>query len=379
VALALVNCQIYTGCDVFHDRALIIDGADVVDIVPRDGVSGDLEIVDVKGNLIAPAFVDIQVNGGGGVLFNQDTTVDGIEVMAGAHAAFGTLSFLPTLITASVEKMVAAVDAVRSAIEGGMTSAMGLHLEGPYIDVSARGVHDERFVRSLTDEELRAVLLPARDVLRVLTISPRMVSAEQMDRLIDAGIIVLLGHTDATYEEAVACFERGARGVTHLFNAMSQMDGGKPGTVGAALATRDAWAGVIGDGYHVHPGSMVCAKRAKGDRLMLVTDAMPPLGLPDCTFTLGPYAITCVDGRCTTPDGMLAGSAVDMAGAVRTCVQKCGIARDEALRMASTYPAAFLGAAHIGTIGPGMRADLVILDAQLNVQGVVQRGVVRLR
>jgi N-acetylglucosamine-6-phosphate deacetylase len=377
VALALVNCEICTGVDVLRDRALIVDQADIVDIVSRDGLPGGPEIVDLKGNLVAPAFVDVQVNGGGGILFNQDTTVEGIEVMASAHAAFGTLSFLPTLITTSREKMVAAVDAVRSAIEGGMTSVLGLHLEGPYIDASAKGVHEERFARCLTDEELRSVLLPASDVLRVLTVSPRMVSPEQMDRLIDAGIIVLLGHTDATYEEAIACFERGAGGVTHLFNAMSQMNGAKPGTVGAALATRDAWAGIIGDGYHVHPGAMVCAKRAKGDRLMLVSDAMPPLGLPDCTFALGPYEITCEDGRCTTPDGVLAGSAVDLASAVRACVQKCGIARDEALRMASTYPAAFLGASHVGTIATGMRADLVILDAQLQVRGVVQRGAVR--
>jgi N-acetylglucosamine-6-phosphate deacetylase len=378
VALALVNCQIYTGADVFRDRALIVDRGDIVDIVSRDRVPEGPEIVDLKRNLVAPAFVDVQVNGGGGVLFNEDTTVEGIGVMADAHAAFGTLSLLPTLITASVEKMMAAVDAVRAAIERGMTSVLGLHLEGPYIDASAKGVHDERFVRPLTDEELRSVLLPASDVLRVLTISPRMVSPEQTERLVDAGIIVLLGHTDATYEEAVACFERGASGVTHLFNAMSQMDGAKPGTVGAALATRDAWAGIIGDSYHVHPGSMVCAKRAKGDRLMLVSDAMPPLGLPDCGFALGPYEITCVDGRCTTPDGVLAGSAIDMASAVRTCVERCGFEPDEALRMASTYPAAFLGAAHIGTIAPGMRADLVILDAQLNVHGVVRRGVVRL-
>jgi N-acetylglucosamine-6-phosphate deacetylase len=189
---------------------------------------------------------------------------------------------------------------------------------------------------------------------------------------------VLLGHTDATYEEAVACFERGASGVTHLFNAMSQMAGGRPGTVGAALATHDAWAGVIVDGYHVHPGSVICAKRAKGERLVLVTDAMPPVGLSDGTFVLGPHEVTCINGRCTTPDGTLAGSALDLASAVRNCVQKCRIPLDEALRMASTYPAAFLGASDIGSIAPGMRADLVILNGRLHVQGVVQRGAMHL-
>ena len=377
MAIALLNCDIFTGPTVSGDRALIIDGAKVVDIVPADLVPTGLEIVDLHGSVVGPAFVDIHVNGGGGVLFNDDTTLEGLRTIAAAHARSGTLGFLPTLMSTSVEKMMAAVHAVRAAIQSGMTSVLGLHLEGPYISAAMKGAHDETFVRPLTDEELGSVLLPASDVLRVLTVSPAMVSSEQLGRLTDAGIIVLVGHTDATYEEAVACFEQGASGVTHLFNAMSPMAGVEPGTVGAALATRDAWVSLIADGHHVHPGSILAAKRAKGERLMLVTDAMPPFGQADGEFILGPHLVTCRNGRCTRPDGRLAGSAVDLAGAVRELRPECGIPRDEALRMASTYPAAFLGRSDFGTIAAGMPADLVILDAELRLRGIVERGAVR--
>jgi N-acetylglucosamine-6-phosphate deacetylase len=250
-----------------------------------------------------------------------------------------------------------------------------------------RGCHEDRVFRQLTDHELESVLLPARDVLRILTVSPKMVSAAQIERLVAAGITVFLGHTEATYEEATAAFSAGARGVTHLFNAMSGMTRGEPGTVGAALAAPGAWAGVIADGVHVHPGSLTAAKRAKGDHLVLVSDAMPPLGVGDSSFRLGPHDIRCIDGRCTTADGTLAGSAVPVVKGVRTYVQRCGIPLEEGLRMASTYPARLLvaagtgrlGASQIGTIAPGSAADLVILGPDLQVRGTVRRGAVRFR
>jgi N-acetylglucosamine-6-phosphate deacetylase len=376
--VALVNCGIFTGSALLDRMALLVDGRRIVDVISRDAVADDLELVDLHGSLVSPGFVDLQVNGAGGALFNDDTSPVGIKVMAQALARCGTLAFLPTLISAPVAKMNDAVDAVRAAVAQGITSVMGLHFEGPYISASMKGVHDERYLRPLGDEELNSVLLPARDVLRVLTVSPAMVSPEQVDKLVDAGIIVLLGHTDVPYEEAVAYLERGARGVTHLFNAMPPMTRENPGVVAAALATRDAWVSLIADGYHVHPGSILAAKRAKGERLMLVSDAMPPLGCPGCTFVLGSREVACVDGRCATSDGALAGSAVDLSGAVRNCVQTCGISREESLRMASAYPAIFLGESGLGTIAAGARADLVILDPELRVEGIVQDGTVEI-
>lgn len=378
MTVALVNCLIFTSSRWFDDRALIIDGASVVDIVPPRLIPDGADVVDLGGSLVGPAFVDLQVNGGGGVLFNDNTSLTGLRAIAEAHARCGTLAFLPTLMSPSPDKIVAAVEAVRAAIKAGMSPVLGLHCEGPYISAPMKGAHDERALRPLTEDELRSILLPARDVLRVITVSPGMVSLRQLEALTAAGIVVLLGHSEATYDEATEFLERGASGVTHLFNAMPPFSGGQPGLVGAALAARDAWVSVIADGHHVHPGSLRAVKRAKRERLFLITDAMPPLGDGDGTFALGPHLVTCSDGRCTRPDGKLAGSAVDMADALRVCVQRCGIAREEAWRMASTYPAAFLGRSDLGAVATGMPANLVILDEQLRVRGTVERGTVRL-
>ena len=287
MAVALVNCRILTSSTWLDDRALIIDGASVVDIVAPRLIPDAADVVDLGGSLVGPAFVDLQVNGGGGVLFGDDTSVTGLRTMAEAHARCGTLAFLPTLLSPSPDKIVAAVEAVRAAIKSGMSPVLGLHCEGPYISAPMKGAHDERALRPLREDELRSVLLPARDVLRVITVSPGMVSLRQLEALTDAGIAVLLGHSDATYDEAVEYFEQGASGVTHLFNAMSPLSGSQPGLVGAALAERDAWVSVIADGHHVHPGSLLAVKRAKRERLLLITDAMPPLGNGDGAFVAG--------------------------------------------------------------------------------------------
>lgn len=378
MAFAFVNCDVYTGDEVLFDQAILVEGDKIAGLTSIHSVPASYEVIDLGGESVAPGFIDIQVNGGGGVLFNDDTSVEGIRTIAEAHAAFGTLSFLPTLITAGPQKMTEATEAVRSAQAQGLHSVLGLHLEGPYIDADKAGVHDKSFVRSLTDEELRSVLLPNKDVLRLLTISPSKVESRHLEDIVDAGITVCLGHTGASYEEAVIAFDRGVAGVTHLFNAMSQIAAREPGTVGASLATRDTWAGIIADGHHVHLGAVAAARNAKRDKLMLVTDAMPPVGKPGLSYVLGPYEIKCVDGKCTTADGTLAGSALDMATAVRNCVQRCGIPKDETFRMASTYPAQFLGVdGHLGRIAPGMTADFVILNGQMHVEAVVQRGVFR--
>jgi N-acetylglucosamine-6-phosphate deacetylase len=378
MAIALVNCRIFTGSTLLDDGALIIDGASVVDIVPPTTVADEVDVIDLSGAIVGPAFVDIQVNGGGGVLFNDDPSPTGLRAIAEAHADCGTLAFLPTLMSASPDKILAAAEAVRTAIRAGMSTVLGLHCEGPYISAPMKGAHDEKALRPLTEDEMRSILLPASDVLRVITVSPGMVSLRQLETLTDAGIVVLLGHSDATYEEATEFFERGASGVTHIFNAMPPFSGGQPGLVGAALAAQDAWVSVIADGHHVHPGSIRAVKQTKRERLLLITDAMPPLGSGDGAFPLGPHLVTCSDGRCTRPDGKLAGSALDMAGALRVSVERCGIPLEEAWRMASTYPAALLGRVDLGAVAPGTTADLAILDGQLRVKGIVERGTVRL-
>lgn len=372
--IALANCDVFTGDEVLHDHAVLIEGDSIKELIPLSGI-GDVEVVDLQGASLAPGFIDMQVNGGGGVLFNDDPSIAGLRTISEAHQKFGTLNFCPTMITAEFETLVRGAQAVRDAMGAGL-GIVGLHLEGPYITAAKAGVHDRAQVRSASESELASLLDAAGEVLRVLTVAPEAFELRQIERVSDTGVRVFLGHTDATYAQALEAFAAGACGVTHLFNAMSQLTGREPGVVGASLATTDSWAGIIADGYHVDFGSVRAAKNAKPKRLVLVTDAMPPVGQPDMSFVLGPYEIECRDGKCTTSDGVLAGSALDLATAVRNCVQKCGIPKDEALRMASTHVADLLGVDdRLGRIAGGKLADLVILNGQMYVEGVVRRGV----
>lgn len=372
---AIVNGDIYTGESVLYDKAILVDGENITQIMDLDKVPNDLEIVDIKGANIAPGFIDLQVNGGGGLLFNDAPTEQSIQVMSDAHRRFGTTSFLPTIITTSADKMMHAIDGVGRAMRDSSLGVLGLHLEGPYISENKAGVHDKKYVRASTRGELEAVIERGKGVVRLVTAAPEVVDASWVQRLTENGIKVWAGHTNATYKEAMEFFRNGACGVTHLFNAMSQFGSREPGVVGAAFDSKDAWAGIIADGLHVDFAAVRISKKIKSRRLLLVTDAMPPVGSQISTFLLGTLQISVANGTCRTSDGTLAGSVLDMASAVRNCVQKVGIPLDESLRMASRYPANALGVdAILGTIGPGYLADLVVFNNQVVVMATIKRG-----
>jgi N-acetylglucosamine-6-phosphate deacetylase len=380
---ALTDCDIYTGKGVEYDKALLIEGDRIHSIVPTSEIPDGIESKDLDGMCVAPGFIDAQVNGGGGVLFNDHPTVDAIKTIVESHRQFGTTDLLPTFITGSLQGMRKATRAVKTCLNQNIPGVLGIHIEGPFIAAKKAGVHDKSFIRPVSDEYLN-VIRSIRDGVTLLTVAPEEVSYNVIKKIAKSGIIVSLGHTNTTYDDAMGAFEAGASGVTHLFNAMSAFQSREPGVVGAALDHKKAWVGIIVDGLHVDFASVRIAKRAKiredypesRRKLFLVTDAMPPVGDPEQGgYRISGYDIHVKDGKCVTEGGVLAGSALDMATAVRNCIQHVGIPKDEALRMASTYPAEFLGVdKKLGYIAPGYRANLAIFNNQIHVLATVING-----
>ncbi len=359
-----------------EDHAVLVARGAVLDVVPRSAIPGTVPVLDQGDVDLAPGFVDVQVNGGGGVLFNDTPDVDTLRTIAAAHRRFGTTSLLPTFITDSREKMVAAREAVERARTEGVPGILGVHFEGPFLDPRKTGAHDRGFVRAAGEEDLEAVLGGSPGVVLV-TAAACALGGGTLPRLLDGGARVALGHCASTYEEAKAAFDGGVTGVTHLFNAMSPMESRAPGLVGAALATPGVTSGVIADGVHVDFGALRAAWRAAGPSgLMLVTDAVQPVGVDLEEFELGGQRVRLDGLRCVNEEGNLAGSALDMATAVRNCVRGAQVPLADALQMASSTPARFLGLEGVlGALRPGMRADLVALDDDLRAAAVFTGGV----
>ena len=360
----LIAEQLFDG-EAFHRDVpvTIEDGL----IASLDTASGAKEI-RYPGTLV-PGFIDVQVNGGGGALFNSSPTVACIETIGKAHARFGTTGFLPTLITDNVQVMAKAADAVASAVAQKSAGVLGVHFEGPHLSVPKKGVHPQGFIRGITEAEL-AIFCRQDLGIRVVTLAPENVSPEVIRLLVASGVKVCLGHSNADYDTVVAALAAGATGFTHLYNAMSPLGSREPGVVGAAIESETAWCGLIVDGHHVHPAAARIALRAKPrGKVMLVTDAMPPVGMDDETsFELFGTQVLRVGDRLNAVTGELAGCVLDMATAVENSVKMLGLPLGEALRMASLYPAEFLGIAEsVGRLAVGQRADLVLLDNQHKV------------
>jgi N-acetylglucosamine-6-phosphate deacetylase len=362
---ALVNGKVLLDGGLTRGQAVLVAAGRIQGVVDDARLPQGARRVDLKGGLLAPGFIDLQVNGGGGVLFNDAPDPATIARIGRAHRRYGTTGFLPTLITTDRATTARAIEAVRRAIDDVMPGVLGIHLEGPHINPARKGVHDQAQIRPLgPDDAALLTSLPRGKTL--LTLAPECVPSEAIPALArDA--IVFAGHTDGGFQEIRAALAAGISGFTHLFNAMSQLGSREPGAVGAAL-TSNAACGIIVDGHHVHPASVRLAFAARPRGLFLVTDAMPPVGAEIAGFALGEQWIEVRDGRCTTPDGRLAGSALDMASAVRNAVQLVGIPLEDALRMASTVPADVLGECERGRIAPGMHADLVLLDEAVQVR-----------
>ncbi|HVI57879.1 MAG TPA: N-acetylglucosamine-6-phosphate deacetylase [Luteimonas sp.] len=377
MATALANARVLLDDGLREGVTVLLEGGDIAAVVCDDDPRlRDADVRDLRGGTLLPGFIDAQVNGGGGVLFNNAPTVEAIAAIARAHRRFGTTGLLPTLISDDLDVMRAAIDAVREAIARGVPGVLGIHLEGPYLAPARKGTHDAGKFRVPDAAEI-ALATSLDSGVTLLTLAPEQVAADAIRAFAARGAIVAAGHTAASYEQARAGIAAGVRGFTHLYNAMSPLQGREPGAVGAALEDREAWCGIIADGVHVHPASLRVALAAKPrGKLFLVTDAMPPVGADDPDYLLYGETITARDGVVRNAAGALAGSALDMATAVRNAVSMLGLPLEEAARMASLYPARFLRIDdRRGRIAPGQAADLVLLDDALQVAGTWIAGV----
>lgn len=358
--LALCPSRVLTPDGFETGRCVVIDHDRITAIITA--VEAPADALRLVGDLL-PGFIDLQVNGGGGILFNDQPTVDGIAAIARAHRRFGTTGLLPTLISDDLDTVARAIAAVDEAIEQGVPGVLGIHIEGPFLNEAKKGIHDASKFRTL-DAAAIDLLASLRHGRTLVTLAPERAPAGMVRALVDRGVVVAAGHSAASYEEMQAAFAEGLSGFTHLYNAMTQLGSREPGGVGAALDSRDSWCGLIVDGHHVHPAALRIALAAKGaDRLALVTDAMPTVGSSRKEFLLGDKRIVAEEGRLTGPAGTLAGSDLDMAQAVRNAERMMGVDFATAVRMASAIPALIMGLPERGSISAGLKADFVLVDA----------------
>ena len=368
MAFALTGARVFDGETIRSDLAVIVDGGRITEVAPEDKLASGIERRMLKGGLLVPGFIDVQMNGGGGALLNDNPTIDTVRRIAESHRRFGTTGMLPTVITDAPEVLSKAIAAVKAACAGNVPGVLGIHIEGPFLDKERKGAHELRFIREMTGADVAQIAnVDCGSVM--LTLAPNRVSPDLIKSLAGKGVLVSLGHSEASLAEVTKALASGARAFTHLFNAMSQLNGREPGMVGAALADPESFCGLIADGYHVHDAAMKVALAAKaGNRIMLITDAMPTAaGGPD-SFALQGRAVHLVNGKLVLDDGTLAGSNLTMDEAVRYCVERLGVSLEDALRMASLNPASFLRRDHeLGRVKSGYLASLVHLSDDLQV------------
>ncbi|MCX3308923.1 N-acetylglucosamine-6-phosphate deacetylase [Pantoea vagans] len=374
---ALVNGRIYSGHEVLDNHAVVVADGLITRVCPRESLSADIEQRDMAGAIIAPGFIDLQLNGCGGVQFNDSLdalSIETLETMQRANEKSGCTSFLPTLITSSDALMKRAIETMRAYLQKHQHQALGLHLEGPWLSKAKKGTHDPALIR-LPDAAMVQYLCDNADVITKVTLAPENAGSDVIRQLTDAGIIVSAGHSNATYEEAKAGFSAGVSFATHLYNAMPTFAGREPGLIGALFDSPDVYCGIIADGLHVHYANVRNAKRIKGDKLVLVTDATAPAGADISEFIFAGKTIYYRDGLCVDENGTLSGSALTMIEAVQNSVEHVGIALDEALRMASLYPARAMGVEkQLGSIEAGKIANLTVFTRDFKIIKTLVNG-----
>ncbi len=374
---ALTAPRIFDGENWHDDVALVMEDGQIAHLLPASQISPEMEVERLKSGFLAPGFVDVQVNGGGGVLFNNVPTAEGLEKICAAHVRLGTTALLPTLITDTPQTRDRAIAAGIKAWESKIPGFAGLHLEGPHLSIAKKGAHDPALIRKMNGDDVEALADACERLPIVLTtLAPENVTPVQVAALVDAGVRVSIGHSDAGAEAANALLDAGASLVTHLFNAMSQLGGREPGLVGAALNSGRAHVSLIADGHHVHPLSMELALRAKRGpgHIFLISDAMSFAGTDETELVLNGRKILKAGGRLTLEDGTLAGADLDLATAVRVMHKKVGVELGEALRMASLYPAEAVGLTGAAMLRAGREADIVWLSDDMEINATWIKG-----
>ena len=357
--------RLFDGQHFLDDQVLTITNGVI------SAIDADISNVDIKAEgLVVPGFIDLQVNGGGGALFNDSPSLDKLKTIIAAHTKFGTTAMMATLITDKIEVMVQAADAMAKAIKEKVPGLVGIHFEGPHLSLAKKGTHCAELIRPISEVEWQ--VLSRKDIGQVMiTLAPETVSAHDIARMVTLGIKVCLGHTNADFVTAQKAVDAGATGFTHLFNAMSPLQGREPGVVGCALLNDNTQAGLIVDGHHVDYASCQLAIKAKpAGGIFLVTDAMPPVGTDIKEFPLYDKTVYVENGKLTSSTGELAGSSLDMATAVKNTHLELKVPLGEALRMASLYPAQYLYRQQKmlrGQLNVGQYADFVILNDDFSV------------
>jgi len=361
---ALVGARIFTGAEFLENYALVIAGETIAAVIPIAELDESIPQILLDGGVVAPGFIDLQVNGGGGAFFTNNTSVTAIQTIINGHRPTGTTSLLPTLISDTRAVHQAGVRAVADAVAVGIKGVLGVHVEGPFFDMARRGAHNARYIRTMEQADIDWLVNSVKsqhDFKVLLTLAPEHAAPGQIKQLTSAGVIICAGHTDAHYESVVSALNEGLSGFTHLYNAMRPTTGREPGVVGAALVDANSWCGIIIDTYHVHAASARIAYAAKPKgKMYLVTDAMSTVGSSEKSFQIYGETIVEKDGCLVNAEGKLAGSAIGMIDAVRLNTEWVGVDLGESLRMAALYPAEFMQVDnYLGRIQAGFRADLV--------------------
>ncbi len=374
---ALTHGRIYTGHEILDDHAIVVANGLIERICPLSELPADIEQRALNGAIISPGFIDVQLNGCGGVQFNdtaEAVTVETLEIMQKANEKSGCTSYLPTLITTSDELMKQGIAVMRDYLSQHPNQALGLHLEGPWLNIVKKGTHNPDYVRK-PDSELVDYLCANADVITKVTLAPEMAGPEVISKLSATGIVVSAGHSNATLKEAKIGFRAGITFATHLYNAMPYITGREPGLVGAIFDEPDVYCGIIADGLHVDYANIRNAKRIKGDKLCLVTDATAPAGANIEQFIFAGKTIYYRNGLCVDENGTLSGSSLTMIEGVRNLVEHCGIALEEVLRMATLYPARAIGVdKQLGGIAPGMVANLTAFTHDYKIIKTIVNG-----
>lgn len=369
---ALKNAKIYTGEGIVSGKIVVINGNKIDKIV--DEVPEGTEAIDLKGKILAPGFIDLQLNGCGGVNFNDEISLETFKLMHKTNLKTGTTSYLPTLITTSDENIEKALELCDKTPNLEETGVLGLHIEGPYISVPKKGIHNEKYIRVMADEIIHKIAEKGSKVTKIMTIAPENAKVEHLKELDASGIKLAIGHTNATYDEVMEKIEY-FKMVTHLFNAMSGFTSREPGVLGAIFDYKNLNCGIIVDGVHCHYRSAKVAKDILKEKLFLVTDAVAPVGTNMEYFIFEGNKVLYKDGKCISPDGTLGGSALTMIEGVQNLVNHVGVTLEEALLMASTYPAKAINVDdRYGYVKEGYIADLVVLDENLKISNMITKG-----
>ena len=371
---AFTNGVIYTGYEILYGHAVIVENDLIKAVVPEEELPHGIQQVNLNGNNLTAGFIDLQLNGCGGVMFNEQTTVETLEIMQATNLKSGTTSYLPTFITSPDEGMKSAVKVMRDYLAKYQNQALGLHLEGPYLSKEKKGVHREEYIREITPE-MKTFLCDNADVITKITLAAENPTTQYIADFVEKGIIVSLGHSNATYEVANQAIAKGIGFATHLHNAMSPISSGRAmGVVGAVLDS-DLYAGIIVDGLHVEFGNVRIAKKVKGDKLCIVTDATAAAGSDIESFIFVGKTVYVRDGKCYDANGTLGGASVTMIESVQNAVKEVGISLDETLRMCNLYPARAIGVDdHLGSIEAGKIANLTVFTHDFKVIGTAVNG-----